>query len=49
MRGKGKFLNGVRQVQELATAHDVALEVIWKPGSIEEIQIADSLSRIVDT
>jgi len=36
-------------VHELATAHDVAMEFIWKPRTTEEIKIADSLSRAVDT
>ncbi len=49
MMGKGKILDIVRQVHELATAHDVVLEFFWKPRTAEEIQIADSLSRVVDT
>lgn len=36
-------------MHELAAAHDVALEFIWQPRTTEAIQIADSLSRIVDT
>ena len=49
MMGKGEILNIVRRVHELAAAHDVALEFIWQPRTTEAIQIADSLSRIVDT
>ena len=49
MRGLGDTLAVVRQLYELAATHDVALEFIWKPRTTAEIQLADSLSRIVDT
>lgn len=49
MMGKGDILDAVRQVYEVAAAHDVALEFIWKPRESPEIQLADSLSRYVDT
>lgn len=49
MKGLGKTLAVVRQLYELAATHDVALKFIWKPRTAAEIQLADSLSRIVDT
>ena len=49
MMGKGEILAVVRQVYEVAAAHDVALEFIWKPKESAEIQHAYALSRYVDT
>ena len=49
MKGLGETLAVVRELYELAAAHDVALEFIWKPRTSAEIQLADSLSRIVDS
>jgi len=47
--GLGETLAVVRDLYELAAAHDVALEFIWKPRTTAEIQLADRLSRIIDT
>ena len=48
MRGLGETLAIFRELYELAATHDVALEFIWKPRTTADIQLADSLSRIVD-
>ena len=49
MMGKGEILAAVRKVYEVAAAHDIALEFIWKPRESAEIQHADTLSRYIDT
>ena len=49
MKGLGDTLTVVRELYELAATHDVALEFIWKPRTTAEIQLADKLSRLVDT
>ena len=49
MKASGDTLAIVKELYELAATHDVALEFIWKPRTTAEIQVADSLSRIVDT
>ena len=37
MRGLGDTLTIVRELHELAAAHDVALEFVWKPRTTAEI------------
>ena len=49
MRGLGSTLAVVRELYAVAAAHDVALEFIWKPRTTAEIQLADELSRTIDT
>ena len=49
MRGLGDTLKVVRELYAIAAAHDVDLEFIWRPRTAAEIQLADQLSRTVDT
>ena len=49
MMGKGKILAALKRVYEVAAAHEVALEFIWKPRESAEIRHADTLSRYIDT
>jgi len=54
MKGLGETLAIFRELYELAATHDVALvraklELVWKPRTSAEIQLTDSLSRIMDT
>ena len=49
MRGLGNTLEVVRELYDLAAAHDVDLKFIWQPRTTAQIQLADTLSRTVDT
>ena len=49
MMGKGTTLRVVRELFELATLYDVALEFVWQPRTSAVILHADALSRIIDT
>ena len=48
-QGKDAILDAVRELYQTAAQHDVHLEFLWQPRASAEIDLADSLSRTIDT